>query len=169
MTGSSSSRRRILNRSEVNQDEETHHRDSGEGRSSRSHSLPHGHHNHVRVLKRESSSGNLVRIFYALVRQGKVLRLYPVAFPLFRRNKSMKNMRVFSLRVEGDDEAILAIVLFGIVAHLVGHLQSLLGILTGSEGGQVRPRLVIDILLAAKLRKKNDYQQLADQKIWLNP
>ena len=27
-------------------DEETHHRDSGEGRSSRSHSLPHGHHNH---------------------------------------------------------------------------------------------------------------------------
>jgi hypothetical protein len=39
-------------------------------------------------------------------------------------------------------------VLFGIVAHLVGHLQSLLGILTGSE---------------------NDYQQLADQKIWLNP
>ena len=77
-------------------------------------------------------------------------------------------MRGFSLRVEGDDEAILAIVLFGIVAHLVGHLQSLLGILTGSEGGQVRPRLVI--LLAAKLRKKkNDYQQLADQKIWLNP
>ena len=49
------------------------------------------------------------------------MRLYPVAFPLFRRNKSMKNMRVFSLRVEGDDEAILAIVLFGIVAHLVGH------------------------------------------------
>ena len=46
MTGSSSSRRRILNRREVNQDEETHHRDSGEGHSSRSHSLPHGHHNH---------------------------------------------------------------------------------------------------------------------------
>ena len=46
-TGSSSSRRRILNRSEVNQDEETHHRDSGEGHSSRSHSLPHGHHNYV--------------------------------------------------------------------------------------------------------------------------
>ena len=68
-----------------------------------------------------------MRIFYALVRQGKVLRLYPVAFPLFRRNKSMKNMRGFSLRVEGDDEAILAI------------------------------------------KKKNDYQQLADQKIWLNP
>ena len=46
MTGSSSSRRRILNRREVNQDEETHHRDSGEGHSSRSHSLPHGDHNH---------------------------------------------------------------------------------------------------------------------------
>ncbi len=46
-TGYSSSRRRILNRREVNQDEETHHRDSGEGHSSRSHSLPHGHHNYV--------------------------------------------------------------------------------------------------------------------------
>ena len=55
--------------------------------------------------------------------------------------------RHVGLRVEGGDNAYFAVVLFGIVAHLVGHLQPLLGVLTESEGGQVRPRLVVQILI----------------------
>ena len=36
-----------INRKGVQVDEKTNHRDSGEGRSSRAHSLPDSHHNHV--------------------------------------------------------------------------------------------------------------------------
>ena len=62
--------------------------------------------------------------------------------------------RQVGLRVKSGDKAVLTVVLFGIVDHLIGHFQSLLGVVTENEGGQVRPRLVVQLLVVGFLAER---------------
>ena len=95
--------REIRAKIKTTEHEKANNRDSGEGRSSRSHSLPDSHYDNLvyglrpdhalKSTQRESSSEYSGGDFYALLRHSPDHIPYSVADPPIRRNKSMKNLR----------------------------------------------------------------------------